>query len=123
LYSLLSFIKPFATLVIIRGKVIKTAIITGTKEDLNQKSAKRMRATTGQTLRIIKKGSKKYLKKALLEVSQPSKKPAMALIKKADRILTRLSKNESQKPPDKIKRKAVRRVRPGEGRIKSELIK
>ena len=56
-------------------------------------------------------------------MSQPSKKPAMALIKKADRILTRLSKNESQKPPDKIKRKAVRRVRPGEGRIKSELIK
>ena len=66
MYSLLSFIKPFATLVIIRGKVIKTAIITGTKEDLNQKSAIRIRATTGQTLRIIKKGSKKYLKKALL---------------------------------------------------------
>ena len=65
------FVKPLATAVVIIGSVISTQTKTGTVPDLNQKSAIRIKATTG-VARIIASGSSKKL---LVKDESPQARP------------------------------------------------
>lgn len=65
------FVKPLATAVVIMGSVMSTQTKTGTLPDLNQKSAIRIKATTG-VARIIASGNSK---KSRVKDDSPQAKP------------------------------------------------
>ena len=117
------FEKPLATAVVMIGSVIKTQTKTGTVPDLNQKSAIKMKATTGVARIIASGSSKKLLKKREKPAPIPSAVPSRTVITKDIITRKKVWANARQKDGDFTRSTAELKTLAGVGRIRGAFTK